>query len=49
MGKDHNYDNNQYDDSFDEEVIYYVEDENDDIDDDMIYYEESNEEDLEKK
>lgn len=49
MGKDPNYDNNQYDDSFDEEVIYYVEDENDDIDDDMIYYEESNEEDLEKK
>lgn len=49
MGKDPNYDNNQYDDNFDEEVIYYIEDDNDDTDDgDMIYYEESNEEDVEK-
>lgn len=49
MGKDPNYDNNQYDDNFDEEVIYYIEDDNDDTDEgDMIYYEESNEEDLEK-
>lgn len=49
MGKDSNYDNNQYDDNFDEEVIYYIEDDNDDTDEgDMIYYEESNEEDLEK-
>lgn len=49
MEKDPNYDNNQYDDNFDEEVIYYIEDDNEDTDDgDMIYYEESNEEDVEK-
>ena len=49
MGKDPKYDNKQYDDNSDEEVIYYIEDDNDDTDDgDMIYYEENNEEDVEK-
>lgn len=50
MGTDPNNEKKLNDDSFDEEVIYYIEDESEDInDEDIIYYEESNEEDLEKK
>lgn len=50
MGTDPNNEKKLNDDSFDEEVIYYIEDESEDIDnEDIIYYEESNEEDFEKK
>lgn len=50
MGTDPNNEKKLNDDSFDEEVIYYIEDESEDIvNEDIIYYEESNEEDFEKK